>query len=240
MKMDIEQSYKDHFSKEFEYRVPKDGVIKIDTKEICNSIPNSIFGGKNGSLSLSGSLIYYSPEKEFTGTDEIFFSATEEGKNVITKIKLDIVSTFKPKAHILILLGEELIKSPVMAIYELIKNGYDADSKKVEVKFENIEDIDNAQINITDYGTGITKEVLENVWFEPGTDGDGRKPIDRRARRAACATARRRDRTHEAPGAPAMPVDCRCPLCRARPRAAFPGTGRGGCCWPGRPFPGRR
>jgi hypothetical protein len=32
---------------------------------------------------------------------------------------------FKPKAHILRLLGEELIKNPVMAIYELIKNSYD-------------------------------------------------------------------------------------------------------------------
>ena len=28
---------------------------------------------------------------------------------------------FNPKAHILTLLGEELIKSPVMAIYELVR-----------------------------------------------------------------------------------------------------------------------
>ncbi len=82
---------------------------------------------------------------------------------------------FRPKAHILILLGEELIKSPVMAIYELIKNGYDADAKHVQVVFHNIENIDNAFIEIEDSGTGITEEVLKNVWFEPGTDH--RKPI---------------------------------------------------------------
>lgn len=36
---------------------------------------------------------------------------------------------FNPKAHILTLLGNELIKSPVMAIYELVKNSYDADAR---------------------------------------------------------------------------------------------------------------
>ncbi|MBF9144513.1 sensor histidine kinase [Hymenobacter properus] len=82
---------------------------------------------------------------------------------------------FRPKANILILLGEELIKSPVMAIYELIKNSYDADAKVVSVDFEQVEDPANATIRIQDDGTGITEEVLENVWFEPGSDF--RKPL---------------------------------------------------------------
>ncbi|MDR3680521.1 MAG: ATP-binding protein [Flavipsychrobacter sp.] len=84
--------------------------------------------------------------------------------------------SFRPKAHILILLGEELIKNPVMAIYELIKNGYDADAKSINVTFHNIDRIDDALIEIRDSGTGITAEVLENVWFEPGTDF--RKPVN--------------------------------------------------------------
>ncbi len=84
--------------------------------------------------------------------------------------------SFRPKAHILILLGEELIKSPVMAIYELIKNAYDADAKSVDVSFVNIENLEEAAIVIKDNGTGITEEVLENVWFEPGSDF--RKPIN--------------------------------------------------------------
>lgn len=83
---------------------------------------------------------------------------------------------FKPKAHILTLLGEELIKSPVMAIYELIKNSYDADAKEVTVFFENIEDESIAKIVVSDNGTGITEDILQNVWLEPGTDF--RKPIN--------------------------------------------------------------
>jgi len=85
-------------------------------------------------------------------------------------------ASFKPKSHILRLLGEELIKSPVMAIYELIKNSYDADSKVVNVNFKYIADKERAIITIEDDGTGLTSEVIKNVWLEPGTDH--RKPID--------------------------------------------------------------
>jgi signal transduction histidine kinase len=84
---------------------------------------------------------------------------------------------FNPKAHILTLLGNELIKSPVMAIYELVKNSYDADANKVDVRFRDIEDIDKAVIIIEDDGIGMTSEILEDVWLEPGTDF--RKPINK-------------------------------------------------------------
>lgn len=83
---------------------------------------------------------------------------------------------FNPKAHILTLLGEELIKNPVMAIYELVKNSYDADAKKVNVYFREVNDIDNAAIIIEDDGTGMTSDIVENVWLEPGTDN--RKPYN--------------------------------------------------------------
>lgn len=86
------------------------------------------------------------------------------------------IKHFKPKAHILKLLGEELIKSPVMAIYELVKNSYDADSSFVNVSFENASVKSDAIITVEDNGTGLTTEVIENVWLEPGTDH--RKPID--------------------------------------------------------------
>ncbi|HEY1194832.1 ATP-binding protein [Flavobacterium sp.] len=84
---------------------------------------------------------------------------------------------FNPKAHILTLLGNELIKSPVMAIYELVKNSYDADANKVDVRFRNIEDVNNGVIVIEDDGIGMTSEILEDVWLEPGSDF--RKPINK-------------------------------------------------------------
>lgn len=83
---------------------------------------------------------------------------------------------FNPKAHILTLLGEELIKSPVMAIYELVKNSYDADATKVDVLFRNTDNVDNAAIIVEDDGVGMTSEIIENVWLEPGTDN--RKPYN--------------------------------------------------------------
>ncbi|GAO44133.1 EcoRII N-terminal effector-binding domain-containing protein [Flavihumibacter petaseus] len=89
--------------------------------------------------------------------------------------------SFKPKAHILTLLGDELIKDPVMAIYELVKNGYDADATQVEVYFNSITEIENANIIIRDNGTGITEDVLQNVWLEPGTAF--RKQIDQTGKR---------------------------------------------------------
>lgn len=84
---------------------------------------------------------------------------------------------FKPKAHILTLLGEELIKNPVMAIYELVKNSYDADSNKVDVYFRDVEDIENASIIIEDDGIGMTSKIVEDVWLEPGSDF--RKPVNK-------------------------------------------------------------
>ena len=38
---------------------------------------------------------------------------------------------FKPRAQILLQLGEQLIKNENIAILELVKNAYDADAKKV-------------------------------------------------------------------------------------------------------------
>ncbi|GGK07444.1 hypothetical protein GCM10007084_33210 [Parabacteroides faecis] len=85
--------------------------------------------------------------------------------------------TFRPKAHILSLLGDELIKSPVMAIYELVKNAYDADAMKVDVNFNNIDKEGTAFISVEDDGIGMTSDIIENVWLEPGSDF--RKPVDK-------------------------------------------------------------
>lgn len=68
-----------------------------------------------------------------------------------------------------------------MAIYELIKNSYDADARNVHVRFENVDDINKTRICIEDTGTGMTEDILDNVWLEPGTDF--RKPYDSSGKR---------------------------------------------------------
>ena len=121
-------------------------------------------------------------EEPFADTDPVL---ADESLPASTKSEARNVN-FKPKAHILTLLGEELIKDPVMAIYELVKNSYDADAKSVNVYFNNITDLTNATIIVKDSGIGMTEQVLENVWLEPGTAH--RKTVDVQGKRTIVRT----------------------------------------------------
>ena len=60
------------------------------------------------------------------------------------------------------LLGEQLIHDKKIALSELIKNGYDADASKVEVK------ITEDEIIITDDGHGMDIGIVKNFWLIPG------------------------------------------------------------------------
>lgn len=78
--------------------------------------------------------------------------------------------TFKLRARLLKLLGEELIGSQHLAIFELVKNAYDADADKVTVSINNPLNKEKATISILDNGTGMTIQTIENEWLELGTD----------------------------------------------------------------------
>jgi len=75
---------------------------------------------------------------------------------------------FKPRARIIKILGQELISSDIIALVELVKNSYDADSVVVDVNLNNI-DNDHGEIIIKDFGIGMSKEKILNVWLEPAT-----------------------------------------------------------------------
>ena len=77
--------------------------------------------------------------------------------------------TFRPKARILQLLGDELIGSPRLAVFELVKNAYDADARKVIVKLEKLNS-PNAQIIVHDNGLGMTADTIRDVWLTPAND----------------------------------------------------------------------
>jgi len=77
---------------------------------------------------------------------------------------------FKPRARLLLQLGDQLIRSENIAVVELAKNAYDADAKKCEVILRNIDDKENGEIIITDDGIGMTPEIVKNIWLEPGAD----------------------------------------------------------------------
>ncbi|RZF62197.1 ATP-binding protein [Sphingobacterium corticibacterium] len=75
----------------------------------------------------------------------------------------------KAKSHILSLLGDELIGSDSLAIFELVKNAYDADAEEVIVEFINLNQ-SNQQIIIEDDGHGMTNKIIQDVWLTIGTD----------------------------------------------------------------------
>lgn len=85
---------------------------------------------------------------------------------------------FKARTHILSLLGDQLIGSDNLAVFELVKNAYDADAEKVTITFRQLNTPDQAII-IEDNGCGMSTEILQSAWLEIGTDskrGPNRKP----------------------------------------------------------------
>jgi len=77
---------------------------------------------------------------------------------------------FRPQARLLILLGEQLIREPGLAVFELVKNAYDADASECVVSLENPDDAKIGRITIRDNGSGMTEDTLRNVWLTIGTD----------------------------------------------------------------------
>ena len=62
------------------------------------------------------------------------------------------------------LIGKELITNEYVAVFELVKNAFDAYAKNVEIIFENIYDeiIDNRKLIIKDNGKGMNFNDLNN------------------------------------------------------------------------------
>ncbi|MFA4823891.1 MAG: ATP-binding protein [Methanoregula sp.] len=92
---------------------------------------------------------------------------------------------FKISSGLKNIIGRELITNDLMAIFELVKNSYDANAKKVRILFENIKDENKSKgsrILIIDDGSGMSYEDLLNKWlfvgysdkkdFEKSLDGE--------------------------------------------------------------------
>ncbi len=90
---------------------------------------------------------------------------------------------FKPKARIIKTIGEELISNDNVAIIELVKNSYDANSPIVEISFAGtvksikqgkkdilVLDKEGASITIYDEGVGMDFSTIKSAWMEPATN----------------------------------------------------------------------
>lgn len=77
---------------------------------------------------------------------------------------------FRPRARLLQLLGDQLIGSPRLAVFELVKNGYDADAESVKVTLKNIDVPSKATITVEDDGDGMSLETIRDIWLVPAHD----------------------------------------------------------------------
>ena len=89
---------------------------------------------------------------------------------VCTSNEVERIAKFKPRARLLLQLGDQLIKNESIALLELAKNAYDADASKVEIIMRHPDSIEDGSIEIEDDGFGMTPDIVENVWLEPGSN----------------------------------------------------------------------
>lgn len=87
----------------------------------------------------------------------------------ILKWRFD-VSTFR-------LIGRDLITDRITALFELVKNSYDANAKNVVVSFENVAAGENgAVITIGDDGYGMSFADIRDKWMVIGTSSKRKEP----------------------------------------------------------------
>ena len=92
----------------------------------------------------------------------------ENSQTSILHFKFD-VSTFR-------LLGRELITDRITALFELVKNCYDANAEIVDITFENLNPLSNkSRIIIEDNGLGMSFEDIRDKWMVIGTSSKRRK-----------------------------------------------------------------
>lgn len=92
----------------------------------------------------------------------------ENNQPSILRFKFD-VSTFR-------LLGRELITDRITALFELVKNCYDANAENVNLFFEQLNPLsNNSRIIIQDDGLGMTFEDIRDKWMVIGTSSKRRK-----------------------------------------------------------------
>lgn len=76
------------------------------------------------------------------------------------------------------LLGRELITDRITALFELVKNAYDANAEKVTVEFRDVNPLNSkSKIIISDDGIGMEFSDIKNKWMVIGTSSKRRDKL---------------------------------------------------------------
>lgn len=100
----------------------------------------------------------------------------------IKKIKQKQELFFSVDGRMMGEIGQKLVTHNYLALVELIKNAYDADSRSVNVKFKSIlTDLkqQKASIIITDEGQGMTFKEIQDYWMKLSTPHKENKPFSK-------------------------------------------------------------
>lgn len=79
-------------------------------------------------------------------------------------------ATFRPRARLLSLLGEQLISDQAVGLIELVKNSYDADATRVDVAILGLSTTETTRIEVRDNGSGMSRGDIEEKWLSPAID----------------------------------------------------------------------
>ncbi len=105
-------------------------------------------------------------------------------QNTLEEICLDggILLNFKADAHLIKVLGEQLIASEKVGILELVKNAIDANASYCKVRIEKIPTLPQVNLHLNEFneyegpviiveddGVGMSREVIENGWLRPAS-----------------------------------------------------------------------
>ena len=85
-------------------------------------------------------------------------------------MKTEKTYKIRPAGRHILTIGRDLIQDNYAAVFELVKNAYDADSPDVDIAFEAFPDCSGYSIIISDHGHGMSRDDVINKWLVPSTD----------------------------------------------------------------------
>ncbi|EOR10350.1 ATP-binding protein [Acinetobacter sp. ANC 3926] len=89
---------------------------------------------------------------------------------------------FRPRARLLQMLGDQLIGSHRLAIFELVKNAYDADADTVLITLNKV-NTPEAEIIVEDNGDGMSLAIIKDIWLVPAHDHKQKQKLDKKRTR---------------------------------------------------------
>ncbi len=160
----------------YSYEIDKESILELENSLLGVDQISIINYPQFGTLELGESKFKYKPTNDFIGNDFFSFNSKSNAESIVTISVKETV--FKPRARLLLQLGDQLIKNENIALLELVKNSYDANAKNVTVLMGNVDDKNIGVIQIEDDGDGMDKDIVTNAWMEPGSDSKAKKVTD--------------------------------------------------------------